>query len=102
MKMGKTARVRIVKRQNYASPEKRMTDESRQRDTLLALKRTVLSWIHELENKRDIELKSQFSNLFGVKGVAGGSTSLKLSRQLVVKKRSRNTASDAGAGEGVK
>ncbi len=55
------------------------------------VKKTVLSWIHEFENKPIVELRRDFSNLFGAKGVAGGTTtSLKLSRQLVGKKKCRN------------
>jgi len=67
-----------------------MTD-SRQGDSLLNVTKTVLSWIHEFENKRIVELQREFRVLFGLKGVAGGNTtSLKLSRQLFGKKKCRN------------
>jgi len=68
-----------------------MTEDSRQGDSLLNVTKTVLSWIHEFENKRIVELQREFRVLFGVKGVAGGNTtSLKLSRQLFGKKKCRN------------
>jgi len=68
-----------------------MTADSRQGDSLLTVKKTVLSWIHEFENKRIVELQREFSNLFGAKGVAGvNTTSLKLSQQFVIKKMCRN------------
>jgi hypothetical protein len=68
-----------------------MTADSRQGDSLLTVRKTVLSWIHEFEKNRIVEFQREFSNLFGAKGVAGGTTtSLKLSRQLVGKKKCRN------------
>ena len=68
-----------------------MTEDSRQGDSLLNVTKTVLSWIHEFENKRIVELQREFRVLFGLKGVAGGNTSsLKLSRQLFGKKKCRN------------
>jgi hypothetical protein len=74
MKLGKRRAVRIVKRQNHEAPETRMTEDSRQGDSLLNVKKTVLSWIHEFENKRTVELQHELSNLFRAKVVAAGST----------------------------
>jgi hypothetical protein len=68
-----------------------MTADSRQGDSLLTVRKTVLSWIHEFENNRIVELQRESSNLFGAKGIAGGNaTSLKLSQQFVIKKVCRN------------
>jgi hypothetical protein len=91
MKLGTRGAVRIVKRQNDAAPERRITEDCRQGDSLLNVKKTVLSWIHEFENKRIVELQREVSNLFRAEVVAGGSTtSLRLRRQLVIKNRYRN------------
>jgi hypothetical protein len=71
----------------------RETNDRRQPSRRFSVERdeTVLSWIHEFENKRIVELQREFRVLFGVKGVAGGNTtSLKLSRQLFGKKKCRN------------
>jgi len=74
MKLGTRRAVRIVKRQNDAAPERRITEACHQVDSLLNVKKTVLSWIHEFENKRIVELQREFSNLFRAEVVAGGST----------------------------
>jgi len=67
----------------------------------LNVTKTVLSWIHEFENKRIVELQGEFRVLFGVKGVAGGNTtSLKLSRQLFGKKKCRNKLQGHRCGKG--
>ncbi len=64
MTLGTGRAVRIVKRHNDAAPERRITEDYRQGDSLLNVKNTVRSWIHEFENKRIVELQREFSNLF--------------------------------------
>jgi hypothetical protein len=91
MKLGTRRAVRIVKRQNDAAPERRITEDRRQGDSLLNVKKTILSWIHEFENKRIVELQREFSNLFRGKSLREGAPlRSRLRRQLVIKKTPRN------------
>jgi len=91
MKIGKQTVVRIVKRQkDEPAPEKRMAEVDPQGTSLSKVKKTVISWVKEFRNKPLVELQPEFSDLFRVMRVSDGSgASLRLSRQLVRKKKLR-------------
>ena len=83
--------VRIVKRQNdEPAPEKRMAEVDPQGSSLSNVKKTVMSWVKEFRNKPFVQLQPEFSDLFGAIRVSDGSgASLRLSSQLVGKKKLR-------------
>jgi len=70
----------------------------------LNVTKTVLSWIHEFENKRIVELQREFRVLFGLKGVAGREHQFAQAESAIVRQEKvpQQAARDTGAGKGVK